>query len=427
MDNNNTRNNAANTAPRSTMREVCFGRANIKVLMIGARRVGKSSIIATMLSDRCRDIAVRNTDLLLELREEGQEEKVARLRSTERMMINYFDPNVEIPKNENDTETDTTSSIGRDAYTTFKLDAGASREEVDINLTLRTQTRNGVYQVQFIDIPGEWINNYNAGIPDGDRQQLQNLVAAADVIMVTIDSVLLVEDAGSNALTGNRVENVTKIIQENYNRQCENPKKLIMFVPVKCEKYYNRHMELVNYPEKFYDTEDPMTVLMTQVKRVYAPLLRWCADEANGNALNLDVAILPVMTLGNIQYSHIDVSKTKATYDNSDVYYTYYKQFTGTYDDDFTVPEYAPAYCEQPLIMILLYQLEKIRRLKQNRNVWTTLLTRFLGIFGGLASDDALLDNIPFLRRNLAVNQKGYLSEFLQSPITNADTRIVQE
>ena len=166
---------------------------------------------------------------------------------------------------------------------------------------------------------------------------------------------------------------------------------------------------------------------MTQVKRIYAPLIRWCADETNGNALNLDVAILPVMTLGNIQYSHIDMSTTKANYDNSDVYYTYYKQFTGACDDDFTVPEYAPAYCEQPLVMILLYQLEKIRRLKANRGLWTSLLAKFMNIFGGLASDDSLLDNIPHLRKNLAVNQKGYLSEFIQSPITNADTKIIQD
>lgn len=416
----------------NNVRRACFSQANIKVLMFGARRVGKSSIVASMLSDRFRSAAVRDTDLILDFNAEGQEGTYEKIKEIEKMMIKYFDPATPIPRNSSDQGPIEVAE--RDCFSVFKLDGGASMEEVDVSVTLRTKNRNGVYKIQFIDIPGEWINNYNGDIPDGDRQHLQGLVAEADVILITVDSVLLMEDAGANALTANRIENVTNIIKENYNRICDNPKKLILFVPAKCERYYNKHMDIIEHPENAYDVEeDPMDRLKAQIRRFYGPLITWLREGENGtNATNFDVAILPVLTLGNIQFSHIDYGsgKTSGNFDNSDMYYRYKKRVTGDsvgYEDEYAVPEYAPAYCEQPLVMILLYQLEKIRRLKENRTIWQRLGATFLRIFGGLATDDELLENIPTLRKNLAVNQKGYVSAFLQDPITNANTRIVQE
>ena len=412
--------------------------ADIKVLMLGARRVGKTSIVASMTSDTFLKKAVAGTDIELTVPKAGQEEVVDTFQSVVNMMVNYFDPKVPI-KNDNvkldDQDLDTRTSLS-----TFKLDGAPSAKNMDFNVYLRTKNRGSTYKIQFIDIPGEWIDSYRTSSTtnkDGSKTTLQDLAETADVLMIVSDAVLLMEDNGQNSRIANKIDNITSIIKDCVGASSDKPEKLIMFTPAKCEVYFNRHMEMFKNtdPSRFHGDTDPMPVLMAQIQKHYGELINYLTTGSNAKLY--DVAILPILTLGNIEFSHIDPSSSNkpGSRVHSDMIYGYYKgdafasgDFSSIYSADYmSVPEYAPQYCEQPLVMILLYQLSKLKKIKENRRWYARIGRRFFELFGNLARDEELLTNIPKLRRNLAVNTDGYLTTILQDPISGVKGTTVQE
>ena len=387
-----------------------FNNTTIKVLIFNTHGPFSKMFLTSLLNKTTLNNVVNNTNIELKLKLKEDEDLIS---STERVIKNLFDPNVPIPLDDCNPFKD--SQYERDVFSTFKLNSQIFPFISSTVLELTEKRDRRAYLIEFITISGEWIDNYDTNTSGEYKQLLQDLISEAQTIMITIDSVFMLEDAGVSALKKNKVEAITKIIQENYNSRCEFEQKLITFIPLNCEKYYNTHMELVNFPDRFCEfEEDPMFVLMTQVKRVYAPLIRWCADVINRNALNLDVAILPVMTLGNIQFSHFDISRSELP-NYSDMYYTYYKQFTGTYDDDFTLPEYAPKFCEQPLLYVLLHLFGKAKQFIEFKRRFDCVLPRMSAI-SRLIYDTELIYNIPLLRGNLVTEKDGYLREIFQSP-----------
>lgn len=411
--------------------------ADIKVLMLGARRVGKTSIVASMTSDKFLTKAVAGTEIELTVPSAGQEEVIDVFKRVEKMMFDYFDPKVPIKNGDgeiSDQDIDTRTSLS-----TFKLDGAPSVRDMDFNVYLKTKNRGSTYKIQFIDIPGEWIDTYrsSASVQDGNRRTLQSLVETADVLMIVSDSVLLMEDNGQNSRIANKIDNITSIIKDCVGSSNDKPEKLIMFTPAKCEVYFNRHMEMFKNtdPSRFHGDTDPMPVLMSQIQKHYSELINYLTTGANARLY--DIAILPILTLGNIEFSHIDplTPNKPGSRMHSDMIYGYYKgdafangDFSSIYSSDYmSVPEYAPQYCEQPLVMILLYQLSKLKKIRENRKWFTKIGRRFFEIFGNLARDEDLLNNIPNLRKNLAVNTDGYLTTILQDPISGVKGIVAQE
>ncbi len=390
-----------------------LNRAEIRVLMLGAKRVGKTSLLALLSRDEIIKAALRGTELEMETE--------MSLEGTYNIMKDYF--NMSLKDANGDPRT---------PYSELKLDDGQTDEIVsDYSMRLTTNGRNGTHKISFTDIPGEYLRQLeNNTIKDDDRTALEEVVTAADVIIITIDSVLLMENEGVNAKQGNNIDEIYNLIEKCCHPQKGNLHKLFLFVPVKSEKYYLQHLEYLGEREKqearnsnendnnmsgfFTYDRDPMDKLIDRIEIYYKQIFDYLKSGAGVDYFQ--AAILPVNTLGDIRFKWFtEESFCKTVLDASDMRFEYVsKEDPKTHD--LLSPCFSPEYCEQILVYILLFQLAKIREVHANKNIFKLFGDIFKNTFKRLVSDTALLSQEQKLFENMSTNPN-YLSKFVQNPI----------
>lgn len=158
--------------------------------------------------------------------------------------------------------------------------------------------------------------------------------------MIAIDTVLMMEEEGKyNRL--NAVQSVTEFIINNMNPdEMVNSKKMILFVPMKCEKYYHQNNEIGS---AFYQKR--MQEISERIKKEYAQLLNYLTNPNNRRYFT--VGILPVITLGGVEFDEF-TSNTKEIL-TQNIQYRYCQPL-----------EFAPLFCDRPLIYSLLFVQKKI-------------------------------------------------------------------
>lgn len=177
---------------------------------------------------------------------------------------------------------------------------------------------------------------------------------------------------------------------------------MILFVPLKCEKYYNQRKL----------SEDRMEELNVKVKKAYEKLITFITQGENKD--RYECAIAPIFTLGNARFNRFAGNDTNAS-DGSNNYYImnakgYPDKPLYSFDIDATEP--APEYCEQPLLYTLVFLLKWAEQTKTRKSgllgsilgMADTMASRFLKIPG--AKDFA--DRSEFLRSKLKKEGDGY-------------------
>jgi hypothetical protein len=140
----------------------------------------------------------------------------------------------------------------------------------------------------------------------------------------------------------NAVQSVTEFIINNMNPDAMvNSKKMVLFVPMKCEKYYHQNNDSGSI---FYQKR--MTAIVDRIKEEYAQLLNFLTSPNNKKYFT--VGILPVITLGGIEFDEF-------TIDNGKELLTEHIQYRYCEPDKF-----APEFCDRPLIYSMLFVQKKI-------------------------------------------------------------------
>lgn len=311
------------------------GKPDIQVMMLGARRVGKTSILASM-SNLFLEVT-KDTNLILTKENGG-----AAIEKALKDMKSFFDGNPE--QYERLQMMDTNATQGFDFF--------------DLKLSIAGKKDFGFRKIRFKDCAGEWISNY-----DANKEQMAEEIEQSDVIIIAIDSVLLMEENITQDKIGkynsqNAVDNVTTFIKENMNPDDNmNSHKMVLFVPLKCEKYYWGTKDKDNI---YY--ERGMTDLNKAVKKAYKELF----DFFNKPAIRpyFDVAILPILTIGGIQFYEFTSPKDAKRICTEDMTYEYCIPLP--HDNasraTYSRPVFAPYNCEQPLIYALLFEYDKIKK-----------------------------------------------------------------
>lgn len=374
--------------------------ADIKVLMLGASRVGKTSILASLSSELFRQRAIKNSNLEFEVKGDGYEN----IAAAQRLMEGYFSSDRPVDPAQPDGPKCTRLSK-------FVLNDNPGDREIDFSLLLKTKKSKGTYTIGFTDIPGEWVNRCRGGLDSGDKKTLENLVSSADVIIITVDSVLMMEENGINAKSGNKIDNVDYLMREFCKGNSGNAYKMVLFAPVKCEKYYHRHVEYVKNPKLF--DEDPMELLIGQIKKQYSSLFDYLTKSDQKMFFN--VAVLPVLTLGNIEFKIFKPNENAGDRSAKDMLFGYYTSKEADPTEAALIPKYDPQFCEQPLVYILLFELAKIKKLKEQRGKFWNGLDWLRRIFTRLAQDKDLLAEADNIRKNIAVLD--YVSDVVWEPI----------
>lgn len=340
---------------------------DIQVMMLGARRVGKTSVLASMVNQF--NNVTENTNLVLTKENGGKEIDKAYVS-----MTHYFlgEPKPYEPVRNMDT----------DATTGF--------DYFDLRLSIANKKEIKPRKIRFKDCAGEWITNYS------NSSEIAEEIEKSDVIIIAIDSVLLMEEKGKYNHQ-NAIQNVTNFIKENMNPADNyNNHKMVLFVPLKCEKYYWQHLDKES---RFYNKR--MGDLNKAIKEAYADLLAFFSKP--NNKPHFDVAILPILTIGGIEF--YDFKETKLSNDilTDEIIYAYSKE-----------PKFLPKYCDMPLIYTLLFEYNKIQReynvknfTKDNKKKITATVLEWIQDKQNLAKDRDYIDEMEKIRKIFLQQKNG--------------------
>lgn len=197
-------------------------------------------------------------------------------------------------------------------------------------------------QISFTSVPGEYLQDSHY------IQVLRELVAKSQIVMIVIDAPHLVEDIDSELGYGkyhdsyNRTKEVTHLLKTDL--QNSNSPHMVIFVSVKCEKYYHQNS---------IDSQSlGMGMVNTMVKNGYRELIDFLTQRDVKKYCT--TTITPVLTMGGIEFFEFN--------DHS---------YTGLYSFvlDPNLRNFSPKYCEQPLLLILLDTISRAMLKKGSHSI----------------------------------------------------------
>ena len=354
----------------------------INVMMFGGRRSGKTSILAAM--KECVDHAFRNEQELGLSISSPDFDTMKALEDKAQELRQYYDS---VKKNK-----------------PFSPDDNPTMSEQVYQFSIQLINKPGAkLQMNFTDYPGEWLDS-------SDKfDLLKGIMEKADIIMIAIDTPYLMEEARTEETVGmynepkNFSSRIADMVKEHFVvKEGSDRKKMILFVPLKCEYKYNQR-DL---------TKDEMEHLNIKVKKAYEKLITFITQGDNKE--KYECAITPIFTLGNVRF-------TRFQEDENGYIMSANKKYPGEplyrFDEDADEP--APEYCEQPLLYSLVFLLKWAEQSKTRK---TGVLGAILGAVDNLASRflkfpgaTDFADRSEFLRSKLKKEDNGY--EIINDPL----------
>lgn len=296
-------------------------KGDINVLMVGGRRTGKTSILASMA--QCCMTKLAGVEQLSIVRDE---DSGVGLTTKQKELNQYF-----------------SKKYMKNPF--FIADLNPSLNDQSYGFDIDVNEKDLGYNLRFTDIPGEWLDN------PAFAQKLQNAMNMSQVIIIAIDTPHLVEEIdpafgyGAYHDSFNRVNELTNFFKNTFQNCTEH--RLVIFVPLKCEKYY--YQNEVN-PDKM-----GLPMVNAMVKKGYKDLIDYltCSDVHE----LCTTAIMPILTLGGAEFFEFDENGFAGLY---------------SYVLDPALQKFAPKFCEQPLFLTLQYviALTKIRNGKHKIATW---------------------------------------------------------
>lgn len=302
----------------------------MKVTMMGARGVGKTSVLTSMYYNMNK--AMNKTNLHIVAKEGTKQILAGKVQNLKDM---FFD--------DNDITDEVQSGIAGDkTVTTFEFDFGLTLKDINIGIELK-------------DFPGEYVLSE----PDIVKEYIDE----SNAIILAIDTPHLMEYDGKYNEAKNRTKVITEFFKETLNS--ESGEKLVMLVPLKCEKYLLEHR---------------MDEVGERVKSTYFELLKFLRDRDNVYGIEGKIAcvLAPIFTLGEIKFDKFECDengsvcevKTEDLCLPQKAIYAYSKPGA----------DYKPKYCEQPLYYLLTFVSKQYDKLKKE-NVNVGWVKKFIKMF----------------------------------------------
>ncbi len=303
-----------------------------RVLMFGPHASGKSSVLASMI-DRFNEIKSKTGgDVSLE----PDESTKILLNRKKKNLENIF----EDPKKKAAGRFLTAEEGGGTAHDyeyVFKMSIKGASEEIDI---------------VFEDIVGEKLEL------SSERNNLKEKLKKSSVVIVAVDTPHMMESDGEyNAF--NRTYHVQNLLESMANEESEH--KLVLFVPIKCEKYYH---------------ENRMDEVNSEIKAIYANAI---AAFRRNKAKQIMVAITPILTLGDVVFDDFGRDEEGEVICNEDSKDSdYMKPKEAFYKFNSEDPSFKPLFCEQPILYILNFIIKIANLLKVTKKTSTKSLMQML-------------------------------------------------
>lgn len=237
-----------------------------KIIMLGGRRAGKSSILAVMLNalrempgDLCTITDLTDYDVKV-VDKNGIEHDKPTLRTKCLEIKSYLQKRTLIGTN-----------------TKFIVDM--NRSETAIRYSLQASIGGTAKTTfEFIDVPGEWMRQ---NVPE--HAELKKIIEESDVYIIAIDTPFLMEaDEDVNSVYNRTIEISDAMGHMRTVSNGAKDKKMVIFVPVKCEKWM--------YAGKI-DT------VVEKMKLAYRSLINQWVENPD-----VEMWCMPAITSGGIQF-----------------------------------------------------------------------------------------------------------------------------
>ena len=153
--------------------------------------------------------------------------------------------------------------------------------------------KNANLPVRFFDFPGGWMNPHDESQAE-NYEQVINIVQRSMVILVAINTPYIMEyDGRYKDYAG--VDEIQYVIKTSLINSDSN--KLIIFVPIKCERYTSTSADSKQMRDK--------------IKEVFDETLKLSTNPVYKD--RLAVALLPVHTVGNARFSRFSIRNGEIT------------------------------------------------------------------------------------------------------------------
>ena len=305
------------------------------VMMFGGKRTGKTSVLAAM--QECFEEKFKGVGLTITPDDDNTKKLMEKKRNE---MNGYFKNSSELFE-------------CKDSPT---LDKAVHSFKIQIK-----NKKNGVIRLNFLDYPGEWINS------NTHYSELAEEARKAHIIIVAIDTPYLIEQSSSEYTTigkynekRNFPDSLYKLLKENFKLGSEYPKKMVLFVPLKCEKYFHAWK---------------LSVVNNLIRSAYKNVFSYLGTE---NGKYCESVILPIITLGEVDFhsfkknSSGSIELNKSGLPTTEIYKIRNKMANKA----------EPLYCEQPAAHVLMYILFQAKESKREEgNTLSKLCKRFKNFF----------------------------------------------
>lgn len=245
-----------------------FGTEKFHITMLGARGVGKTSLLSSLYNQF--ETINTQTDLTL------------------------------IPDNFTSAKLGECLAELKTLTENFIITYGKGTEKaIEYLLSLSERGKKKSFSdLYFHDYPGGYIG---VNATEDQRKIVENLLRKSECTLVAIDAPALMETDECGRIWHETV-NCPQVITDLFkNVYTDNKKRLVILAPVKCEKYMN-------------DGNDPQK-LISRIEEEYQNLLNHLA--APNVRKNVTVVITPVQTVGTARFSHVSLNNNTPLYNFS--------------------------------------------------------------------------------------------------------------
>ena len=225
------------------------------------------------------------------------------------------------------------------------IEASDSLEFYEFLIYSRQHPRNA-FLYRFVDVPGEWVSTFPSA--------MRTLIEGSDVLYMTINAPAMLEEDGQYCQEINAPQNILQLTDVLCSPEAARRRRLMLFVPVKCEKYYwDAH---ANRDERM------LAPVADGVEELFRPLLdKIRAVDAVRNSLT--VAITPILTVGGVKFSQFHRVMQETEQGPVPAIIEEYVRINGYINDK---DGYSPRLCEPPLLYTMRFVTEMIlTRLRQ--------------------------------------------------------------
>lgn len=313
-----------------------YSTPTLKITMMGPRGSGKTTILASIFSNAIDDFAP--TQLYLRGKANTPGATILMQRKSEL--------------------TDIFSRKGDISGVT------ATNKETTFNFELGLKGGDPVVDIDIKDFPGEYL--------ESKKDDVRQYIEESDIILLAIDTAYLMEGDAYLNEEMNKLSLVIKFFNDNSGLV---KNKLVLLVPLKCEKYFIDQ-----------SIEDVTSVIDNK----YKDLINFFKKN------NIACAITPIQTLGDVIFDRFE-DNTRGVGVSKIAKY----RFTNDH------PSYRPMYCVQPLYYLLTYVADYNEWLKkQPSGTWIERLKK--KILNLLMNNEKFNQEVKGLHRFMLTNTNGF-------------------